>query len=101
MTDEDLVAKRFTAAFGGMLRFQVERARGYFDRRAELLLLLPTPARVDVDLFVRGGRAILDAIEQVGFDVLTRRPTVGKWRKARLLLGAVGAKVRGLLGELG
>ncbi len=95
VTEEDLVAKRFTPAFGELLAFQVERARGYFDRGTELLPLLPTRARVDVDLFVRGGRAILDAIEQAGFDVLTRRPTVGKWRKARLLLGAVGAKVRG------
>jgi squalene synthase HpnC len=94
VTDEDLIAKRFMPAFGELLAFQVQRARRFFDRGAELLPLLPAEARVDVDLFIRGGRATLAAIERAGFDVLTRRPTVGKWTKAGLLIRAVVAKAR-------
>jgi phytoene/squalene synthetase len=62
---------------------------------AALLPLLPREARVDVDLFARGGRAILAAVERAGYDVLTRRPEVGKAAKARLLAGAVARRWMG------
>jgi squalene synthase HpnC len=86
--DADLEARRCTPAFRDLMRFQVERARAFFDRGAALLPLLPRAARVDVDLFSRGGYAILSAIERANYDVWTRRPEVSKWAKAKLLLGA-------------
>jgi squalene synthase HpnC len=90
--DEDLAAGRFTPAFAELMRFEVDRAKGYFDRGEELLALLPREARVDVDLFIRGGRAILRAIERQGYDVWSRRPEVGKWEKVKLLAGAAGRR---------
>ena len=69
-SDDDLAARRFTPAFRELMRFEVERARGYFDRGEALLPLLPREARVDVDLFIRGGRAIL------------RRDRAGRLRRA-------------------
>ena len=92
-TDDDLAANHCTPAFRDLMQFEVERARGYFDRGAALLPLLPHAARVDVDLFIRGGRAILRAIERGGYDVWTRRPEVSKWSKGKLLLGAVARKL--------
>jgi phytoene/squalene synthetase len=47
---------------------------------------MPRGLAVDVDLFSRGGQAILDRIEGQGFDVLSRRPEVGKLAKLGLLL---------------
>jgi squalene synthase HpnC len=91
-TDEDLAAKRFTPQFRALMQFEVDRARGYFDRGEKLLPLLPREARVDVDLFIRGGRAILKAIERQGYDVWARRPEVSKWEKGKLLFGAVVRK---------
>ena len=91
--DDDLEAGRFTPAFAELMRFEVDRAKGYFDRGEKLLPLLPREARVDVDLFIRGGRAILRAIERQGYDVWTGRPEVTKWEKVKLLLGAVGRRV--------
>lgn len=91
--DEDLEAGRCTPAFAELMRFEVDRARGFFDRGELLLPLLPREARVDVDLFIRGGRAILRAIERQGYDVWTRRPEVTKWDKVKLMLGAVGRRV--------
>jgi hypothetical protein len=41
-----------------------------------------------VDLFGRGGLAILDRIEAQGFDVLSRRPTLSKAAKVGLLFRA-------------
>jgi squalene synthase HpnC len=87
--DEDLHARRFTPAFRELLAFEVQRARGYFERGAALLPLIPRPVRIDVDLFIRGGEAILAEIEAIGYDVWARRPRVSKWRKARLLAGAL------------
>ncbi len=94
-SDEDLEAKRFTPAFRDLMRFEVERARGYFDRGAKLLPLLPREARIDVELFIRGGEAILDAIERIGYDVWARRPEVGKWAKGKLLLRALAGRFLG------
>ncbi|MCI0704897.1 MAG: squalene synthase HpnC [Planctomycetia bacterium] len=91
-SDEDLTAKNCTPAFRSLMRFEVDRARGFFDRGENLLPLLPREARVDVDLFIRGGRAILTAIERLDYDVWSHRPEVTKWTKAKLLLGALARR---------
>jgi squalene synthase HpnC len=91
-SDADLEAKRFTPAFRELMRFEVERTRGFFDRGAKLLPLLPREARGNVELFVAGGRAILNAIERINYDVWTRRPEVSKLEKLRLLARAVIGK---------
>lgn len=91
--DDDLLARRFTPAFAELMRFEVARAHGYFDRGEALLPLLPREARVDVDLFIRGGRATLRAVARAGFDVWKQRPEVGKGEKVRLLLGAVARRL--------
>src|SRR5438094_2273656 len=54
-SDADLEARRCTPAFRELMRFEVDRARGFFDRGAKLLPLLPREARTDVELFIRGG----------------------------------------------
>ena len=74
---------------GDTLRFEVERARGFFDRGSALLPLLPRIARVDVNLFIAGGRAILDAVEKQEFNVWKCRPEVGTREKLKLLLGSL------------
>jgi hypothetical protein len=35
-------------------------------------------------MFLGGGRAVADAIERAAFDTLSRRPVVGRMRKAAL-----------------
>ena len=88
--DADLRARRFTPEFAALLRFEVDRARDLLRRGRELLDHLPPALAVDVDLFGRGGLAILDRIEAQGFDVWRRRPEVGKAAKVGLLLRALG-----------
>jgi len=41
--------------------------------------------RFEVELFVRGGLAVLAAIRRQDYDVWSRRPTVGKVQKLVLL----------------
>ncbi|HXD88022.1 MAG TPA: squalene synthase HpnC [Urbifossiella sp.] len=92
--DADLEANQCTPAFRELMHFEVDRARGFFDRGAKLLPLLPRAARIDVDLFIRGGRAILGAIERIDYDVWSRRPEVGMWAKARLMVQALASSWR-------
>ena len=94
-TDEDLEARCCTPAFRELMRYEVDRARGYFDRGAKLLPLLTCEARIDVELFIRGGEAILRAIERANYDVWTARPEVTKWEKAKLLLGSLARRSLG------
>ena len=91
----DFTTRRVTPGFRQLMAFEVERARGYFDRGAPLLATLPGPARRNVGLFLGGGRAILDAIERRGFDVLSCRPRVTKFTKAKLLLRSLAESMGG------
>lgn len=45
--------------------------------------------RLPIRVFTAGGRAILAAIRQSGYDVWSRRPTVGRIAKLRILASAV------------
>ena len=92
-SDEDFANGRCTNAFRELMRFEVERTKQFFNRGAKLLPLLPREARIDVDLFIRGGRAILAAIERVDFDVWKQRPVVTKFEKAKLLAGSVARRI--------
>jgi squalene synthase HpnC len=87
--DDDLRDLRFTRQFAELLRFEVERARELFRQGRPLIGRLPRSLAVDVDLFSRGGQAILDRIEAQGFDVLTSRPEVSKLAKVGLLARAL------------
>jgi hypothetical protein len=48
---------------------------------------------VDLDLFSRGGLAILKAIERQNYNVLASRPAISGFRKATLLLRALTRKL--------
>lgn len=71
-----------------MLRAEVARASEYLYRGQPLVGRLPNELRFQVDLFIRGGFAILQAIRDVDFDVWTSRPTVGKLSQLKLAAGS-------------
>jgi squalene synthase HpnC len=87
-TEDDLLAQRFTPAFAELLRFEVARARELFHQGLPLLERLPGDVRIDIELFARGGLAILRKIEALGYNVWRTRPVLTRWEKATLLLGA-------------
>lgn len=98
-TDADLAGRVTNEAFLDLMRFEVDRARRYLRAGLPLVDRLPGRVRVDVDLFARGGLAILDRIEAVGYRVRDVRPTVSKWHAARLLAGScLRTAWRGLVG---
>ncbi|MCS7047157.1 MAG: squalene synthase HpnC [Gemmataceae bacterium] len=89
-SDADLAARRFTPAFAELLRFEVGRARQLFEEGLALVPLVPSAVQVDVELFARGGLAILAKIEAQGYDVWRQRPILTRWEKARLMGSTLG-----------
>ena len=92
--DADLHARRSTPEFAELIGFQVGRARGFLHHGRELIDRLPRDLAIDVDLFNRGGLAILDRIMAQGCDVWSRRPEVGKAAKLGLLARALLQRLR-------
>jgi squalene synthase HpnC len=81
-----------TAEFRELMRYEVNETRKMFAAGAPLIEMVDRELAVDLDLFTRGGLEILNAIEAQDYDVLRVRPAISKWRKARLLMGALNDK---------
>jgi squalene synthase HpnC len=98
-SESDLRALRFTPECADLLNFEVERARALFALGRPLVSRVPRSVAVDIDVFSRGGLAILDRIEACGFDVLRARPALSRWSKlvlfGRAVAGMGMAKLRG------
>ena len=93
-SEQQILSRRLTPAFARLMRFEVERARELFAEGAKLAPMLDRRLRLDVELFSRGGQEILRRIEAQGYDVLTRRPVLSRWRKAALIAGGLVAAIR-------
>jgi squalene synthase HpnC len=91
--DADLRARRFTPAFVDLMRFEVERARQLFRDGEPLIRRVPADVQLDIELFLRGGQAILGRIEAQGYNVWHARPEVPKWEKAALLARAAWGRL--------
>jgi len=77
--------------FRDLMQFEVDRAEAYFRRGQRLVDEVPRELAVDLRLFTDGGRSVLEAIAGQGYDVLKRRPRVGKLRRGWLALRAAAA----------
>jgi squalene synthase HpnC len=97
VSEDDIAQIRNTAAFCEMMKFEVSRAREWFDRGLPLVEKVKKELAIDIELFSRGGQEILSAIERQNFAVLGRRPSISKTRKLALVARAALGK---LLGDL-
>jgi squalene synthase HpnC len=88
VTDSDIADKKNTGAFRDMMRFEVQRAREWFDRGFPLAGKVSRELATDIELFSRGGQEILNAIERQDYAVLGRRPVISKRRKFALVARA-------------
>jgi squalene synthase HpnC len=84
-SEADLFARRCTAQFVELMRFEVERAHNFFLEGLPLVERMPGDVRLDIELFARGGLAILRKIERQGYNVLAHRPALARWEKAALV----------------
>ena len=72
VSESDIAERRATPQFLAMMKFEVERAREWFQRGLPLAKKVDRHLACDIELFSRGGLAILNAIERQDYDVLTR-----------------------------
>src|SRR5580700_7374767 len=93
VAEDDLAQRRNTPAFCSMMRFEVERAREWFERGLPLVSKVNKDLAVDLELFTRGGQEILNAIERQRYAVLGRRPVISKTRKIALVARAALGKL--------
>jgi squalene synthase HpnC len=98
VTEEQLTARRFDGNYRSMMEFLVGDARGRLTRGQRITGLVSRDLGSTLELFVKGGYAILDAIAAQGYDTLRERPVVSKGAKLRLLGGALVGKVGAMLG---
>ena len=95
VSEKDIQQNRNTPAFCEMLKFEVARAREWFDRGLPLVQKVDNALAVDLELFTRGGQEILNAVERQDFAVLGRRPVISKPRKLALVARAAMGKLLG------
>src|SRR5215475_6791499 len=93
ISEEDIARDRNTPAFCEMMKFEVQRAREWFEQGLPLVGKVDKELAIDLELFTRGGQEILNAIEQQGVAVLGRRPTISKARKLALVARAALGKL--------
>ena len=87
--EEDIAQSRFTPEFRDAMAEGVRVARKLFLRGLALPGLVDRRLAVDLELFSRGGMRVLDKIEAQGYDVLGKRPHVGKAERVGILLSAL------------
>ena len=81
-----LAARRTNPAFRELVAFEIGRTRALFARGLPLADVVGRRLRHEVRIFARGGLAILGRIEAAGYDVFTRRPTLGRAELVRLVV---------------
>lgn len=89
----------FTPEFGAMIQSLVDRTRDMLREGAPISDTVDDELAVTLDLFRKGGEAILDGIAAQKYDVLRGRPVVTRGRKMMLLAGAVWGKLRSRRGS--
>ncbi|HEX7158403.1 MAG TPA: squalene synthase HpnC [Edaphobacter sp.] len=93
--DEGQIEGRvFTPQFGAMVEDLVVRTRRMLHDGAEISRHVDRELAVTLNLFSKGGDAILDGITAENYDVLRGRPVVSKTKKLQLLAGALLDKLR-------
>ena len=87
-TEEDFRHGVVDDRFRRLMEFEVSRTREMFAQGRELLYAVGGPLRFELLLTYRGGMAVLDAIENQGYAVLSQRPIISAWDKVTIGLSA-------------
>ena len=93
VTEDDIASKRFDSDYVALMKELIVRTRTLFAVGAPLADRVSPEFRVDLELFNRGGCAVLDAIESMGYDTLHGRPALNRGVQARLLGRALISRI--------
>jgi squalene synthase HpnC/squalene synthase HpnD len=93
VSETDIAERRFDQRYVSLMKDLIARTRALFADGAALPSLVDGRLSLDLDMFGRGGLAILAAIEAQGYDTLHLRPVVTKAKQFRLLGESLVAKL--------
>lgn len=82
ITIEELQNNIVTEKFKNLMRFQIERARKYYESANKGIALLEKDSRTTVRLMSVNYSRILDRIEKNNYDVFSKRASLSFWEKA-------------------
>lgn len=88
-TPEDLAASRHNAAFLALMRFEAERARGFYAAAAQALPPGDRRALVAAEIMHSVYRRLLDRMVRDDFHVFGHRYSLGRLRKLGLITSAI------------
>jgi squalene synthase HpnC/squalene synthase HpnD len=89
LVEDDIFRRRFDARYVSLMKELVARTRELFAKGMPLARSVDSALRVDIEMFGRGGLAVLDAIEAAGYNTLEHRPSISKSKQFSLLLRAL------------
>jgi squalene synthase HpnC len=89
VSENEIVNRQFSDRYVSLMKDLIVRTRQLFSEGYPLAKMVDGRLSVDLEMFSRGGIAVLDAIEGIGYDTLNHRPSVGKGKQARLLGRAI------------
>jgi len=84
-SEADIVDRRFDDRYIRLMQDLIARTRTLFAEGMPLAKIVDSRLSVDLEMFSRGGLAVLDAIEAMGYDTLHKRPAISKLKQAHLL----------------
>jgi squalene synthase HpnC len=93
LSQQDLLAGRFDSRYAGLMKDLIARTRALFLAGLPLARQVDRALRTDIELFSRGGMAILDSIEASGYNTLACRPALSKRDQLGLLGRAVWSRL--------
>jgi squalene synthase HpnC len=85
LDENDIVERRFDERYVRLMKDLIAQTRTLFAEGMPLARMVNGRLSVDLEMFSRGGLAVLDAIEAMGYDTLHHRPAISKSKQARLL----------------
>ena len=91
---EELRAGVYNAQFLNLMRFEIERARSYYDRADGLIEMVEPESRPALWTLISIYRGILSRIESSGGDVFTHAAALSRREKIAVLLQATARQLR-------
>ena len=85
VTEEQIFAQQVDENYRNMMKYQIARARMYYERARRGVFMLAEESRLPVQTSLDAYGRILDKIEENEYDSLTKRAYVDKWEKLSII----------------